>query len=157
MTTSKYQQRYRQYLLLRGYDPDTSKWSILRRALLESWAEPGFHRFWQVWNPGVGYLLMRLYLLLGGKRRRTVTTLVVFLACGFLHDAAVMMMFRQPFMAFSCAFLCFGLLTVVSRRFEPWLRQDRWPVLANATVNIMLVAGSVHAGVTLHRAVLSVV
>ena len=155
MVTSKYQQRYREYLSLRGYNPDDSKWSVLKRALFESWAEPGFHRFWQVWNPGIGYLLFRLYLLLGGRQRRTLTTVVVFLVCGFLHDVAVMIMFRQPFLAFSCAFLCFGLLTVASRGVEPQLRQDRWPVLANVTVNVLLVAVSVHAGVTLHRIVLS--
>jgi hypothetical protein len=154
MKTSQYGQRYREYLSLRGYNPDASKWSILKRALFESWAEAGFHRFWQVWNPGIGYLLFRLYLLLGGKHRSALTTVVVFLFCGFLHDAAVMIMFRQSFLAFSCAFLCFGLLTVASRRFEPWLRQDHWPVLANVTVNVLLVAVSVHAGVTLHRIVL---
>ena len=155
MVTSKYQQRYREYLSLRGYNPDDSKWSVLRRPLFESWAEPGFHRFWQVWNPGIGYLLFCLYLLLGGRQRRTLTTVVVFLVCGFLHDVAVMIMFRQPFLAFSCAFLCFGLLTVASRGFEPQLRQDRWPTLANVTMNVLLVALSVHAGVTLHRIVLS--
>ena len=155
MATSKYQQRYREYLSLRGYNPDSGKRSVLKRALFESWAEPGFHRFWQVWNPGIGYLLFRLYLLLGGRQRRTLTTVVVFLVCGFLHDVAVMIMFRQPFLAFSCAFLCFGLLTVASRGFEPQLRQDRWPVLANVAVNVLLVAVSVHAGVTLHRIVLS--
>jgi hypothetical protein len=152
---SQRRQHYREYLSLRGYDPDASKWAVLRRALLESWAQPGFHRFWQVWNPGIGYLLYRLYVLLGGRRRRGLATPAVFLICGFVHDAAVMAMFRQPFVAFSCAFLCFGLLVIASRRLEPWLRQHHWPILANISVNVLLVAVSLHAGVALHRAVLS--
>jgi len=144
---------YTDYLLWRGYDPESGKWSILKRALIESWAEPGFHSFWQVWNPGIGHLLFRLYLFLGGKKRRALTTLAVFGACGFLHDAAVMCMFRRPFLAFSGAFLCFGFLTIASRRLATWLRQDCWPMLANAALNISLVAASVHAAVTLQRMV----
>jgi hypothetical protein len=151
LTANTYKQRYREYLLLRGYDPESNKWSILKRALIESWAEPGFHRFWKVWNPGIGYLLFRLYLLLGGKQRRTFTTLVVFGACGLLHDVVVMMMFRHPFLVFSCAFLCFGFLTMVSRSLETWFRQDRWLTPANVAVNVSLVGVSIQAGVTLQQ------
>lgn len=153
MAANTNKENYREYLLLRGYDPDSSKWSVLKRALIGSWAEPGFHRFWKVWNPGIGYLLFRLYIRIGGKQRRTLTTLAVFLVCGLLHDVVVMAMFRHPFLAFSCAFLCFGLLTIMSRGFESRLRQDRWWTPANAAVNISLVAASVHAGVTLQQIV----
>jgi hypothetical protein len=144
---------YREYLLLRGYDPRSSKWSTLKRALIESWAEPGFHKFWKVWNPGIGYLLFRLYLFLGGKQKRTSSTLLVFLVCGFLHDVVVMVIFRHPFLAFSGAFLCFGLLAIISRGLETWFRQERWLMLINVAVNVSFVALSVHAGVTLQRAV----
>jgi hypothetical protein len=153
MPANPYGLRYREYLLLRGYELKSSRWSILKRALIESWAEPGFHSFWQVWNPGIGYLLFRLYLLLGGKKRRALTTLLVFCVCGLLHDATVMIMFRRPFLVFTCAFLCFGLLTVVSRRLATWLRQEHWLTQANVALNVSLVALSFHTGVTLQRIV----
>ena len=54
-------QRYDQYLVFRNYDPAAGKLAVLKRALITSWGEAGFHRFWQVWNPGVGYYLYRLY------------------------------------------------------------------------------------------------
>jgi hypothetical protein len=57
-----FNQSYDQYLILRGYDPSSSKLIILKRALIDSWAEPGLHEFWRVWNSGIGYLLFRLYL-----------------------------------------------------------------------------------------------
>jgi hypothetical protein len=153
MTIDTNDQRYREYLALRGYDPNSSKWSILKRALIASWVEPGFHRFWKVWNPGIGYLLFRLYLLLGGKRRRILATLVVFGFCGFLHDVAVIVIFRHSFLAFSCTFLCFGLLTIVSRGLETWFHQERWWMPANVAVNVSLVGVSIHAGVILQQAV----
>ena len=58
-----FNQSYDQYLILRGYDPSSNKLIILKRALIDSLAEPGFHQFWGDQNPGIGYLLFRLYLV----------------------------------------------------------------------------------------------
>jgi hypothetical protein len=142
-----FNESYDRYLILRGYDASSTKLAILKRALVDSWIEPGFHKFWRVWNPGIGHLLFRLYLLLGGNRLRLVATMVVFAICGIAHDLTVMLIFRRPFVAFTMAFFLFGLLSVVNRSLESLLHQDRWPSLFNAVLNASCLAASIVAAV----------
>jgi hypothetical protein len=130
-------------LILRGYDPSANKLSILKRALFDSWSEPGFHRFWRVWNPGVGHLLYHLYLLLGGHRIRTIAMILVFTLCGITHDVLVMLIFRRLFFVFTTAFTLFGILAVVSRSLESVLRQERWPRLFNILTNVSCLAAPI--------------
>ncbi|MGD8245554.1 MAG: hypothetical protein PVG25_05865 [Anaerolineae bacterium] len=149
MSRGGFNESYNQYLILRGYDASSSKWVILKRALVDSWGEPGFHRFWRVWNPGVGHLLFRLYLLFGGNRIRSVSILLVFALCGIMHDALVMLMFRRPFAAFTAAFVLCGMLAVLNRSLEPVLHQERWPRWLNALINVWCLAVSIVAAVQL--------
>ena len=100
-----FNQSYDQYLILRGHDPSSSKLIILKRALINSWAETGFHQFWRVLNSGIGYLLFRLYLAWGGNRNRLIATMLVFAICGFLHNVFVMLISTRPFIAFTAALL----------------------------------------------------
>jgi polyferredoxin len=144
-----FNQSYERYLILRGYDPSAAKLSILKRALIDSWGEVGFHRFWRVWNPGIGHLLYRLYLVLGGNRNPLVATLIVFSLCGFIHDVLMMIFFRRPFVAFTTAFTAFGILTIASRAHEATLSQERWPRLLNALTNVSLLAVSIFGAVQL--------
>jgi hypothetical protein len=144
---------YNQYLLLRGYDPSSNKFLMLKRALIDSWAEPGFHRFWRVWNPGIGHLLYRLYLFLGGNRIRIFSTILVFLICGFIHDLIVMAIFRRPFIAFSTAFMLFGIIASINRLLEPVLNQDSWLKICNVLCNVTLLGASIFVAVQLQMAV----
>jgi hypothetical protein len=149
MFRDRFNDSYNRYLMLRGYDPSGSKLVILKRALVDSWGEPGFHRFWRVWNPGIGHLLYRLYLALGGNRIRLVATLLVFAFCGAMHDVIVMLIFRRPFAAFTAAFVLFGILAALSHSLEPMLRQERWPRLLNVCTNVICLAGSIYLAVQL--------
>ena len=149
MTGAGFRRSYERYLVLRGYDPASGALVILKRALVDSWAEPGFHRFWRVWNPGVGHLLYRLYLLLGGNRMRLLGTMLVFTLCGLVHDVLVMLIFRRPFAAFTATFALAGVLTAIGRSLEPLLHQERWPRLLNVLVNVSCLAVSVHCAVQL--------
>ena len=149
MFQGRFNQSYDRYLILRGYDPSSGKLIILKRALIDSWGEPGFHHFWKVWNPGIGHLLYRLYLWLGGNRNRLIATMLVFTLCGFMHDVLVMLIFRRPFAAFTAAFTFFGILTVVNRSLEPILLQKRWPGLLNAFTNVSFLAVSIYSAVQL--------
>lgn len=153
MAPGKFNQSYEQYLVFRDYDPSASKLLILKRALIDSWGEPGFHRFWQVWNPGIGHLLYRFYRWLGGNRRRLAATLAVFVLCGFLHDLVVMLIFRRPFLAFSAAFILFAVLASINRALEPYLRQERWPRILNALSNLGCLAVSIYIAVQLQKGV----
>ena len=69
----------------------------------------------RVWNPGIGHLLYRLYLLLSGNRTRLIATMIVFTSCGFMYDVLVMSIFRRPFSAFTLAFVFFGILVAINR------------------------------------------
>ena len=149
MFLGRFNDSYGQYLILRGYDPSLGKPLILKRALIDSWGEPGFHRFWRVWNPGIGHLLFRLYLALGGKRIRLFATLLVFALCGFAHDVLVMLMFRRPFAVFTAAFVFAGILAVANRSLESILQQERWPRLLNAFANVACLAVSIYSAVQL--------
>lgn len=155
MFQGRFDESYNQYVILRGYDPSSSKLLILKRALVDSWGEPGFHRFWRVWNPGIGHLLYRLYLALGGNRIRLLATMLVFTLCGFMHDVLVMLIFRRPFVAFTAAFVFFGILAVISRSLESILRQERWPRLLNVFANTSCLAVSIYSAVQLQMFIFS--
>jgi hypothetical protein len=105
------------------------------------WGEPGFHRFWRLWNPLYGYALFRLYLVLGGNRRPLLASLVVFLACGFfLHDLLFLVSTRKLTFTTTIAFGLFWLLASVNRALAGRLGQERWSRAANALVNVSCVA-----------------
>jgi len=48
-------------LIRRGYRTGYDG-RFFRRAFLECWAEPGFHRFRRIWNPSLGFLVFELCL-----------------------------------------------------------------------------------------------
>lgn len=146
----RYVERYERFARMRGFVTEINDWPYVRRSFIDCWAEPGFHRFWQVWNPGIAYFVHRLYLRLGGRRRWVVPTVLSFAICGAVHTAIV-----APFLGWAwsvvVAFVCFGVLTVISRLAVPVLRQERWPTLLNVVVNVALVIGSFDLGFRVDR------
>jgi hypothetical protein len=136
---------------MRGFTSEVNDWPYVRRSFLECWAEPGFHRFWQVWNPGISYFVYRLFLRLGGRRRWVVPTLLSFVLCGVIHTVIVAPFLQRWSYSVIAAFVCFGVLTVVSRFAAPFLRQERWPALVNVLLNAFLVLGSFDIGFRVDR------
>ncbi|MGW8267404.1 MAG: hypothetical protein ACWGSQ_13640 [Longimicrobiales bacterium] len=132
---------YQRYARMRGFQT-FNDWPYHRRGFLECWAEPGFHRFWQVWNPGIAYFVYRAFLRLGGRRRWDLATILAFLVCGFVHTIVVAPFLGRWSNSVIVAFLCFGALTVLSRWLARFLRQERWPTILNILVNVGLVLGS---------------
>jgi hypothetical protein len=124
------------YLLARGFD-SRHRPAFFRRMFVTPFGEPGFHRFWRLWNPFFGYGLSKLYVALGGRRRPLLASFVVFAACGFfLHDLLTLATTRRLSLASTGAFVIFWFLTAVSRALEPRLRQASWPRGANAALNV---------------------
>jgi len=147
----RYVNDYRAFARMRGFRTEVNDWPYVRRSFLECWAEPGFHRFWQVWNPGIAYFVYRLFLLLGGRRHWAGPTILAFVLCGLGHTLIVAPFFGRWAFSVITAFSCFGVLTVVSRLASPLLRQDRWPAAVNVLVNVSLVAGSFDVGFRVDR------
>lgn len=142
----RYVRSYRAYVWLCGYGDHLNDWPFFRRSFLTCWAEPGFHRFWQVWNPGISYFVSRVYLLLGGRRNRIIATLGAFELCGIAHVLVVYPFLRRWSLVLPVTFLCFGVFALLSRRFRHVLHQDRWPAVANIAVNVGLVITSYDIG-----------
>jgi hypothetical protein len=132
---------YAQYCARRGYKPPFKGWPVVRRSLFESWTEPGFHRFWRVWNPPVGYPLFCLYRLLGGNRNRVFATLAVFTVTGALHDLAVVALQQRWGVVLTFAYFAFGCLSLISTKLAAFVGQERWPKILNVLVNAGLVVG----------------
>jgi len=134
------------YMQRRGYDTSSGV-AVLRRIFLESWFEPGLHRFWRAWNPVYGYVLWRFYLVLGGRRRPVLATLLAFAACGFFaHDLVTIVVTGDPTLAITITFLVYGAMTLASRKWESTIRLERLPGALNAFLNVSLLALGLAAG-----------
>ncbi len=135
----QYVSNYKQFLKLRGFEDHVHDGFFVRRGFLECWLQPGFHRFWQVWNPGIGYFAYRVYLLFGGKNRQTTATIMAFLINGLVHNLTIsLIMWRWDF-PLLFTFTLFGILTVISRWLDGHIDMTKWPRLLHLTINVSLV------------------
>ena len=141
---------YRRFARMRGFET-FNDWPYHRRGFIECWAEPGFHRFWQVWNPGIAYFVYRAFLGLGGRRNYVVPVLGAFFLCGVAHTLLVAPFLGRWSFSVIIAFSGFGVATVLSRVLEPVLRQERWPAACNVLLNAGLVAAGFDVGFRIDR------
>ncbi|MCP4144713.1 MAG: hypothetical protein GY752_05450 [bacterium] len=138
---------FSKFLELRGYSLSQGSGAFLRRLFLDSWVQPGFHRFWQVWNPVYGYFLFRLYRAMGGSRRPFVAGISVFVFCGaVLHDLPMGIVSGEPKIVCTIAFSSWGLLAFLSRRMDVVFDFESWPNIANLCVNILFIAWGLFVG-----------
>lgn len=130
---------YKQFLELRGFGKHVNDWPFVKRGFLECWLQPGFHRFWQIWNPGIGYFAYKIYLSCGGKKRQNTATIAAFLINGMVHNLVVsLIMWRWDF-PLPFTFTLFGILTIVSRRLDGHINMIRWPKIFRLVINVSLV------------------
>jgi hypothetical protein len=133
---------YRRYLVLRGYGEHLHDWAFVQRGFLLCWLEPGFHRFWQQWNPGIGYFAYRVYLLLGGRKRQNWATVGSFLVNGLVHNLIGSLLVQRWTFPLPFTFLAFGLLAVISRQLDRYVQWNKWPGILHLAINTGLVAAS---------------
>jgi len=133
-----YVHRYIAYARLRGYK-SFNDWSYHRRGFVECWAEPGFHKFWQVWNPGIAYFVFRLYLRLGGNKNWKLATLLSFTINGIIHSIIFFIFSGQWSFVIPSLFLLFGILVITSKLLDNFLQQNKWPWIINSAINVGLV------------------
>ena len=142
---------YEVFARSRGFTTTLNDWCFVRRSFFECWMEPGFHRFWRGWNPGIAYFVYRLFVLFGGRRNWALPTLLAFVTSGLVHTLVVLPFVQRWSYSVVVAFTCFGVLTVVSRYCEKLLRQKYWPKAVNVLVNTAFVAGSFDIGFRVDR------
>jgi len=127
---------YKRYLKMRGFGDHIHDRNFVKRGFLECWLQPGFHRFWKVWNPGIGYFAYKLYLAFGGKSRRNIATIASFLVNGLVHNLVVSLILWRWDFPLPFTFALFGFLTVVSRWLEWPMKMNRWPWVFHLAINI---------------------
>lgn len=133
--------RYIAFARLRGFK-SFNDWSYHRRGFIECWAAPGFHKFWEIWNPGIAYFVFRLYLKFGGNNNRIIAMILAFFINGIIHTLVFYAISRKYSFTIIILFLLFALITITSKELEHLMRQYKWPWYLNSTINILLVAGS---------------
>lgn len=74
----QYACNYTLFLKMRGYGDHLNDWIFVKQSFFDCWMQPGFHRFWQIWNPGIGYFAYKVYLSCGGKNRQNLATFTTF-------------------------------------------------------------------------------
>lgn len=137
---------YKQYLWLRGFGDHLHDAHFVQRGFLECWFEPGFHRFWQVWNPGIAYFTYRLYLWLGGRERQGLATMAVFLLNGIFHNVIVSLLLQRWAFPLPFTFLSFGVFTVIFRWLDIYFPLARLPRICHFMINVGLVVLSFEFG-----------
>jgi hypothetical protein len=135
----QYVVNYKQFLKLRGFGEHVNDWPFVKRGFLEPWAQPGFHRFWQTWNPGIGFFAYRIYLFCGGEERRNWATIAAFLVNGLIHNLVVSLFIWRWDFPLPFTFTLFGFLTIVSRWLDGHMNMSRWPKLLHLAINAGLV------------------
>ena len=140
-----YVQRYIAYARLRDFK-SFNDWPYHRRSFIECWAEPGFHRFWQIWNPGITYFFYRIYRSIFRlhifhyvRINWIFTTIAAFFINGIIHTLVFFIIAGAWSFTVPVTFFIFGVFTVLSKLFEPIFRQARWHWLINSALNIFLI------------------
>ena len=141
-----YLENYRQYLKLRGYGEHIHDWFFVKRGFITCWIEPGFHRFWQMWNPGIGHLTFQLYLILGGKQRRKLATLVTFILNGLIHNLIASTFLGRWCFPLPFTFFALGVFTIISRWIDRQMNMEAWPKISHLVINIGLIIVSFDFG-----------
>lgn len=142
----RYVDDYREYLRLRGFGTHINDWFFVKRGFVECWWEPGFHCFWQVWNPGISYFTYKFYLLLGGNKRQNRATITAFVINGLVHNLVVIPILQRWDFPLPFTFLCFGLLTVGFRWLGRHIDLKKLPDICHLCINIGLVMLSFKIG-----------
>lgn len=136
---AQYVGNYKQYLKLRGFESHVNDWLFVKRGFLECWLQPGFHRFWQVWNPGIGYFAYKVYLFCGGKYRWKTATFAAFLVNGLVHNLVVSLILWRWDFPLPFTFTLFGALTIVFKWLDKHIDMYKWHRIFHLALNVGLV------------------
>ncbi len=88
----------------------------LRNMLSRSLGAGTFVEFWQYWNPIWGYYLgMYIFKPLKSILPASLSLVITFVACGFIHDLAVMLLKWKFGMLLTQWFLFMGLSVILGK------------------------------------------
>lgn len=112
----------------------------LRNMMIRSLGAGKFSRFWQYWNPIWGYYLGKyIFKPLKTIFPPAVSLLLTFTFCGFLHDAAIMLIRWNFELLLTPWFLLMGICVVLGDFAKIDYSKFTW--LIRASINILIISG----------------
>ena len=112
----------------------------LRNMLSRSLGAGKFSIFWQYWNPIWGfylgkYIFKPLKLILP----QTLSIIITFVVCGFIHDLAIMLLKREFTLLLTPWFLFMGTSLVLSDYAR--IDYSKYPWIVRAGINLIIISG----------------
>ena len=111
----------------------------LRNMLSRSLGAGRFSIFWQYWNPIWGfylgkYIFKPLKLILP----QTLSIIITFVVCGFIHDLAIMLLKREFTLLLTPWFLFMGTSLVLSDYARIDYSKFQW--IVRAAINLLIIS-----------------
>ncbi len=143
-----FKKSFQGYFARRGYKTPISIPNLIWRWFFVSLTQRPFGGFWRVWNPFLGFFLLKLYRKLGGDKNRFVACLLTFAICGFGHDLLRVIMNSTHGLQLRrmMEFLMFGLFVALTSSLRVQRRMRKLPPAANIVVNLVFIALSFMIG-----------
>ena len=141
---------FHQYLTRRGLD-NCSINSLLFQMIPRSLIQPGFLKFWRMWNPFFGYILFLFYVQIGGNNKRNIAVVIVFLSSGFILHDLLFFFFTGIFsFVFTISFLFYSILFTINsfHNYERYFYNGS--KLNNAFLNISFIISGLLVGYSIN-------
>lgn len=127
------------YVLKRNGVPIGSSDS-LRNMLSRSLGAGTFSEFWQYWNPIWGFYLGRyIFKPLKSILPSSLSLVLTFVACGFIHDLAVMLIKWKFSLLLTQWFLFIGLSVILGKYAN--INYSKFPLIVRVVINTTVIAG----------------
>ena len=110
----------------------------LRNMMIRSLGAGKFSIFWKYWNPIWSYYLGKyIFKPLKIILPPSLSLILTFVFCGFLHDAVIMIIRWDFALLFTPWFLIMGLWLVISEFFKIDYSKYAW--IIRASINILII------------------
>ncbi|WP_297093433.1 MBOAT family O-acyltransferase [uncultured Draconibacterium sp.] len=127
----------------------------LRNMLSRSLGAGTFSEFWQYWNPIWGYYLgMYIFKPLKSFLPASLSLIITFVACGFIHDLAVMLLKWKFSLLLTQWFLFMGLCVIMGEYAN--INYSKFPWIVRTAINILVISGCFVIANQLNKVVLTI-
>ncbi|WP_205625724.1 MBOAT family O-acyltransferase [Mangrovimonas xylaniphaga] len=112
----------------------------LRNMLSRSLGAGTFSRFWHYWNPIWRYYLGKyIFKPLKSIAPSSLSLLITFVVCGFIHDLAIMLLKWKFTLLLTPWFLFMGLSLILSDYLK--INYSKFPWAVRAAINLTIISG----------------
>ena len=113
----------------------------LQNMLYRSLGSGTFAGFWRYWNPIWSFYLGKyIYKPLKSFLPSSLSLLITFAACGFMHDLAIIALKKLFILLLTPWFLLMGFLVLITKISQ--FNYSKYPWIVRALINITFIFGS---------------